>query len=54
MYEFLEGQVVRRGEGATVLATNGIGYRLACSASTIRKVPPQGPCRHSPSSRQDN
>jgi Holliday junction DNA helicase RuvA len=45
MYEFVQGQVIHRGEGATILETHGIGYRLACSASTIRKVPPQGPCR---------
>jgi len=45
MYEYLRGEIVKRGEGATVLEVNGIAYRLACSASTIRKVPPQGPCR---------
>lgn len=45
MYESLRGDVVTRGDGAAVLEVNGIAYRLACSASTIRKVPPKGPCR---------
>lgn len=45
MYEYLRGEVAARGEGATVLEVNGIAYRLACSLSTIRKVPPKGPCR---------
>jgi Holliday junction DNA helicase RuvA len=45
MYEYLRGEVAARGEGATVLEVNGIAYRLACSASTIRKVPAKGPCR---------
>jgi len=45
MYEYLRGEVAARGEGATVLEIGGIAYRLACSASTLRKVPPKGSCR---------
>jgi Holliday junction DNA helicase RuvA len=45
MYEYLRGEVAARGEGAAVLDVNGVAYRLACSASTIRRVPPKGPCR---------
>jgi Holliday junction DNA helicase RuvA len=45
MYEFVRGEIVARGDGAAVLETNGIAYRLLCSASTLRKVPARGPCR---------
>ncbi|MFI5401957.1 MAG: Holliday junction branch migration protein RuvA [Planctomycetota bacterium] len=45
MYEYLRGEVARRDEGAAVLEVGGIAYRLVCSASTLRKVPPKGPCR---------
>jgi Holliday junction DNA helicase RuvA len=45
MYEFLRGEVAARGDGATVLEVNGVAYRLVCSASTLRKVPPKGTCR---------
>jgi Holliday junction DNA helicase RuvA len=42
MYEFLRGAVVQRGEGAAVLEVGGVGYRLACSSSTLRQVPAKG------------
>lgn len=45
MYEYLRGEIAARGEGAAVVEVNGVAYRLACSASTLRKVPPKGPCR---------
>jgi Holliday junction DNA helicase RuvA len=45
MYEYLRGTVVSRGEGAVVLEAGGIGYRLVVSASTLRRVPPQGEAR---------
>jgi Holliday junction DNA helicase RuvA len=45
MYEFLRGEVVRRDEGAAVLDVGGVAFRLACSTSTMRKVPPGGPFR---------
>ena len=45
MYEYLRGEIAGRGEGAAVLDVNGIAYRLACSTSTLRKIPPKGPCR---------
>ena len=45
MYEYLRGEVAARGEGAAVVEVIGVAYRLVCSASTLRKVPPKGPCR---------
>ncbi len=42
MYDFLRGAVAARAEGAVVLETHGVGYRLAVSASTLRRVPPAG------------
>jgi len=45
MYEFLRGEVVRRGEGQVVLEVAGVGYVLAVSASTLAHVPPSGTCR---------
>jgi len=45
MYEYVSGQVAARESGAVVLEAGGVGYRLLCSASTLRKTPPEGPCR---------
>jgi len=45
MYEFVSGTVAARQDGAVVLETGGIGYRLVCSASTLAHVPPKGSCR---------
>jgi Holliday junction DNA helicase RuvA len=45
MYEYLRGDLVVRGETAAVLEVSGVGYRLLCSASTLRRLPPGGPCR---------
>jgi len=45
VYEFIHGDVASRDDGAVVLETGGIGYRLAVSASTRAAVPPKGPCR---------
>jgi Holliday junction DNA helicase RuvA len=42
VYEFIDGAVVSREDGAVVLETGGIGYRLAVSASTRAAVPPEG------------
>jgi len=45
MYEYLNGELVHRGDAAAVLDVGGVAYRLACSASTVRKLPAEGPCR---------
>ena len=45
MYEFFQGEIVRRGEASVVLAVGGVAYRLACSASTLRRLPPEGAAR---------
>ncbi|MEM8884121.1 MAG: Holliday junction branch migration protein RuvA [Planctomycetota bacterium] len=42
MYEFIRGAVVSRNDGAVVLETAGVGYRLQVSASTHAAVPPEG------------
>jgi len=42
VYEFIDGAVVSREDGAVVLEAGGIGYRLAVSASTRAAVPPEG------------
>ncbi len=42
MYEFLRGDIVRRGEGQAVLEVGGVGYVLAISASTLAQMPPSG------------
>jgi len=42
VYEFIRGTVISRGDGAVVLETGGIGYRLVVSASTQAAVPPSG------------
>ena len=44
MYEFIRGAVVARDDGAVVLESAGIGYRLQVSASTFAAVPPSGEC----------
>ena len=41
MYEYLRGEVAARGESHAVVEVSGVAYRLACSASTLRKVPPE-------------
>ncbi len=45
MYEYLRGEIVHRGDTAVVLEVGGIGYRLACSASTLSKLAPSGEAR---------
>jgi len=45
MYEYLHGELAHRGESAAVLDVHGVAFRLACSASTIAKLPPSGRCR---------
>jgi Holliday junction DNA helicase RuvA len=45
MYEYLRGEVKGRGESAAVLDVGGVAFRLLCSSSTLRRVPPEGPCR---------
>ncbi|MHC4550284.1 MAG: Holliday junction branch migration protein RuvA [Planctomycetota bacterium] len=42
MYEYLRGEIVSRGEAAAVLEVGGVAYRLACSASTLGKLPTRG------------
>ena len=44
MYEFIRGVVVSRDDGAVVLETGGVGYRLLVSGSTYASVPPAGEC----------
>ena len=45
MFEYFHGEVAERGDGSAVLDVNGVAYRLACSASTLRRLPPRGPAR---------
>jgi len=45
VYEFIHGAVVSADDGAVVLETGGIGYRLAVSSSTRAAMPPSGDCR---------
>jgi Holliday junction DNA helicase RuvA len=42
VYEFIRGTVISRGNGAVVLETGGVGYRLVVSGSTQAAVPPSG------------
>lgn len=42
MFEYIRGTVAMRGDGAVALDVNGVGYRFKVSASTLRKVPPDG------------
>jgi Holliday junction DNA helicase RuvA len=45
VYEYLRGEVTHRGDSAAVLDVGGVAFRLSCSTSTLRKVPPAGTCR---------
>ncbi|HEU4487721.1 MAG TPA: Holliday junction branch migration protein RuvA [Actinomycetota bacterium] len=42
MIGFLEGEVAGRTEGGCFLKVGGVGYRLSCSATTLRALPPAG------------
>lgn len=42
MIGFLRGTVAGRTEDSCFLEVGGVGYRLACSASTMSMVPPDG------------
>ncbi len=42
MIGFLEGDVAGRDEGGCFLQVGGVGYRLSCSATTLRALPPAG------------
>jgi Holliday junction DNA helicase RuvA len=42
MIGFLEGEVAVRTEGGCFLQVGGVGYRLSCSATTLRALPPAG------------
>jgi Holliday junction DNA helicase RuvA len=39
---FLEGSVAGRSEGGAWLDVNGVGYAVACSATTLRSLPADG------------
>jgi Holliday junction DNA helicase RuvA len=39
---FLEGKVAGRGENTAWLDVNGVGYVIACSATTLRALPEEG------------
>ena len=42
MIGFLEGEVAGRDEGGCFIQVGGVGYRLNCSATTLRALPPAG------------
>ncbi|MGH7163632.1 MAG: OB-fold domain-containing protein, partial [Planctomycetota bacterium] len=42
MYDYVRGPVTARADGAVVVEAAGLGYRLAVSASTLRRVPASG------------
>lgn len=42
MIGFLEGKVAARTENGAWLDVNGVGYAIACSATTLRALPPDG------------
>jgi Holliday junction DNA helicase RuvA len=42
VYEYIRGVVASRDEGAVALDVGGIGFRLAVSASTLRRLPAGG------------
>jgi len=42
VYEYISGNVVSRADSAVVVDVAGIAYRLACSASTLQRLPPAG------------
>lgn len=42
MIGFLEGEVAGRDEGGCFLQVGGVGYRLSCSSTTMRTLPPAG------------
>jgi Holliday junction DNA helicase RuvA len=39
---FLEGRVAARAAEACFIAVNGVGYRVHCSATTLRSMPGEG------------
>jgi len=45
MYDYFHGEVAGRASDSIVLETGGIGYRFACSTTTVSKTPPTGPAR---------
>jgi Holliday junction DNA helicase RuvA len=45
MIGFLEGEVAGRDEGGCFLQVGGVGYRVSCSATTLRALPPVGRAR---------
>lgn len=42
MIGFLRGEVAARGTDDCLLDVNGVGYRVACSATTLATLPPVG------------
>ena len=42
MIGFLRGEVAARGTDDCLLDVNGVGYRVACSATTLGTLPPVG------------
>ena len=42
MYAFIEGQVCDKSANEIVLLAGGVGYRIACSMTTLQSVPAVG------------
>ena len=42
MIGYLRGEIAQRGREECLLEVGGVGYRLACSATTMASVPPVG------------
>jgi holliday junction DNA helicase RuvA len=42
MIGFLEGQIAGRSEAGAWIEVNGVGYAVACSATTLRALPEEG------------
>ncbi len=42
MIGFLQGEIAARGVDECVLDVGGVGYRIACSATTMGSLPPPG------------
>jgi Holliday junction DNA helicase RuvA len=42
MIALLQGEVASRGSDHAVILCGGVGYRVAISGETLRKIPPPG------------
>ncbi len=42
MYAFIEGIIEQKSQSELVINTNGVGYLLLCSNSTLSSAPPRG------------